>query len=492
MRLWCAKRFFVFLLIFFYFKPIFLVDFMELEIPLDTVIDDINHIEMRQTRVTDEELILAALSLSDIKVPLWKSTKAPVGRDILYHIPYKIAAIEYGGLVFNFFFNMTNRMHVSADSLFSEITQNVQDVFILLLEPVFGNSKEISSLMPLFQRYTTIQERKAGGLVQFGFVKGPFTTQVHTSLQISERNFWLSSRERQIVENVLYQYAEGTSFDKHELYRTRYGMGDTRIKFGVNTLNRTDFQLDFGFQGIFPTSRLSDNPKLNADPNKLLDDSSSTEALQEGIVDLLKGIRDYLIDPRLGNGYWGFGCYLESKIGLFHRLLQLWICASYDKLFPREENRLFMFKRTVTPEDLERAAETHNASIVRPVLQKFIQEYLFPTSFKTGVYPGGIFNFILAVSTDIKKMRFAVGYDYYAQQRESLRKLYNTDISLVDLRVQDTQIDSVEQHKIFAESLYVKNYKRCDLSFGIGGDAAISSHGIGDDWTVYLKFVASF
>ena len=86
-------------------------------------------------------------------------------------------------------------------------------------------------------------------------------------------------------------------------------MGDTRLKLGMNTLNMTDFQNDVGFECIVPTSLLSHSPKINADPSGILDDISSNEALQDGIADVLKGVRDYLIDPKLGNG-GHFGLWL--------------------------------------------------------------------------------------------------------------------------------------------------------------------------------------
>jgi hypothetical protein len=452
-----------------------------------------------QTRMDDSELIGAATTLAGgFKQPIWANTKAPEGRDILYHIPYKIAAIEYGGIAGNIFFNMTNQMHTSSSSLMGalqgERLENLKDVMELFVGDLIGpdSQADLSSVVPILGKIT-IQERKFGALLQGGFIKGLFSVQLHTSLQMAERNFWISKKNQKIVENAFSEYDNGGEFDISELYRIRFGMGDTRLKLGMNTLNMTDFQNDFGFECIIPTSLLSHSPKITADPSGILDDTSSNEALQKGIVDVLKGMRDYLIGPRLGNGgHFGFGCYMESKADLFHRLLQLWMRASYDKLFPGDEYRLFMYKITVTPDDLQRSAETGKAKIVRPVLQEFLQEYLLPQSFKSDVHPGGIFNFVFAASTEINKMKFAIGYDYYAQQKEAIEKIYNTNVSMSSLKVEDTEADSVEQHKVFAEALYVKKYKRCDLGMGLGGDAAIYSRGIGDDWTVYFKIAASF
>jgi hypothetical protein len=40
--------------------------------------------------------------------------------------------------------------------------------------------------------------------------------------------------------------------------------------------------------------------------------------------------------------------------------------------------------------------------------------------------------------------------------------------------------------------MYVKKRKRIDWGIGLGGDKTLASKGIGEDWTVYLKAVASF
>lgn len=339
----------------------------------------------------------------------------------------------------------------------------------------------------------TLQERKAGILFQGGFIKGRFSVQLHTSLQVAERNFYISKKRQNELKDLFSKYDEGGNFDESELYYVRFGMGDTRLKLGINTLNMTDFQNDFGFECIIPTSLFSHSPKIDADPSGIIDDISSNEALQDGIVNVLKGVRDYLIDPRLGNGgHFGFGCYMESKADMFHRLLQLWMRASYDKLFPADEYRLFMYKITVTPDEVNKVAKAGVDKDIRDALKPFFQEYLLPTSFKSQVYPGGIFNFVLAASTEIKKMKFAIGYDYYSQQKEAIEKIYNTNSSMLDLKVEATQAERVEQHKVFAEGLYVKKYKRCDLGVGLGGDTAVYSQGIGDDWTVYFKISASF
>jgi hypothetical protein len=130
--------------------------------------------------------------------------------------------------------------------------------------------------------------------------------------------------------------------------------------------------------------------------------------------------------------------------------------------------------------------------ILRQVGSDFVKQYLFPSSYLTTVYPGGVFNGVLAASTDIKKMRLSLGYDFYLQQSEKIKKIHNTNVTLEQLRVEDAQAPLVYQHKVFAEALYLKKFKRCNMAWGLGGDVTVASSGIGKDWTAYAKLTASF
>lgn len=468
-------------------------DFMGVdEISLETIQkSEDNDIIDPQTRMTDIELKSAAVAFSGITAPLWKYTKAPSGRDILYHMPYKLSSIQYGGFAANIFANITNKMDVTSGSILSLQSQGewLKSVFMLFMEAM--PEDEASSVVPVLQ-HITISEYKIGALLQGGIIKSFFNIQLHVPVMVAVRHFWLSLRDQKELESIFSKYENDEPLDISEFYRIRYGLGDTRLKLGCNTLNMTDFQTDVGFEFIIPTSKLSRNPKMGVSPDDIfakINGDAANEDIQESMSAIIRGVRDYLIDPKLGNGYFGIGAYLESKVDIFHNLGHLWVRASYDKLFPDIEYRLFMFKQTMEPDALDgkSAAELRNG-----LMQNFVKQYVFPASFKSEVYPGGIFNFVFAASTLVNRVNLALGYDYYAQQKERIRKLYNTTTSLQSLRVEDAEADSIEQHKIFAEASYIKNLERADLGAGLGGDVTVHSSGIGDDWTVYFKIAGTF
>ncbi len=463
--------------------------------------DDLPEIDASQVQLRVASDFIANNVLAHIKEPLWKSTIAPEGRDMLYLLPQKITAIEYGGISAKFFFNMTNRMKMTVDDMLAlpDVTQaEIRELIDAMIPP--GTSPEVfQQLIPLFQKIT-IQERKAGALFQGGFVKGPFILQATTSLQLGERNFWLSKYDQAVIA-ALFPGQEG---DKKEFYKLAVGFGDTRIKFGLNTLNMTSFQNDIGFSCIIPTSRLTQSEKINLGLAQPVFDDGGPAALQSEAIRSLKAVRDYLLNPRLGNdGHFAVGCYAEQKIGLFHDFMQLWIGASYDLFLPSNEERLYMFKQTLTPADM--------AAITAPVVPdpvvtaqnnktvtEFMRQYILPSSFKVTVLPGDVTNAVIALTVDWnKRWRSTWGYDFYAQRKTMIQSIHDTTVSLNDLRIdEDVSADNESvyayQHKLFSETLYRKHTKHCDYGFGLGSDMTVSSKRIGEDWTVYLKCAVTF
>lgn len=415
--------------------------------------------------------------ISEINTPLWNQTKPPKGRDTLYLIPHRISSLEYGGLIFNIFFNYTDKMAFSInEALKLDANQNaLNELTEALVENL--DSKEASSIIPLFKKLT-IQERKAGGLIQLGFTFESFRCEIDTSLQFSERNFWLDKKDQDRIKEMFSD--TNSIFDEKELYKYKLGMGDTRIKLGLNSLNMSNFQIDLGFEGILPTSEFSTDPRLKQYEINL-------ENLQNDIPDILRSIRDNLLTPQLGNfGHFGLGCYFESKIDMFHNSLHLWNRMSFDNLFSGKEDRLIPSKRTIDQVDLVRlAADKEYATL-------FIKEFIFPPSYKITIQPGDIVNFISTLSFELgKKWRFAIGYDYYNQQKEQFVTIHTTE-DINSLRIDSAASSSANQHKVFAEGNYIQRKKGWDLILGAGGDYTISSENLGHDWTLFLRIGAAF
>jgi len=432
-------------------------------------------------------LELLRIILQGMPTPLWTTTKPPKGRNILYLIPHKITAIEYGGLDLNLFFNMTNKMDVTFGNLFA-LDSKFKKIIDFILSKISPHAA--SSLMPLLRK-VSIQERKVGGLLQAGFIYKFFNVQLHTSFQLSERNFWLTKKDQTKIQEIFESKAPpsrgggGSSslssfqFNTNELYRMKYGLGDTRAKIGLNALNTSNVQLDIGFEGIIPTAEKQILPEVDHQHPPTKDEFTTW------LIDNLKPIRDNLINPQLGNnGHWGFGFFIESKITLFHNAFNLWNRFSVDSFFKGIEHRLMLFKKTIAQDDLTSDPED---------ISRFLKENVFPQPFKVTIKPGNIFNFVSSMNINIsRRWMWGIGYDLFIQQNETIKKIHDKDVEPYALRVEAAQVKRATQHKVFTETNYVIKNNDWNLILGIGGDTTFSSKNIGHDWTVYLRIGAYF
>lgn len=432
-----------------------------------------------------------SINLTD---PLWLTTKPEKGRDILYLMPSKITSIEYGGGSCNLFFNMTSKMHLTGSNLLNIDQLNIRDIGALLglvLPPGVQNPDQIGSLLP-FTKKITIQERKFGPYFQTGFARGAFMLQCHTSLQLGIRNFWLNKQDQEEITQLnKLIFGESEQFDESNLYCVRGGLGDTRVKIGLNTLNSKILQTDVGMECILPTSRASKKilPNNNID-SSLNDDTTIFKAA----FDSLLNIRDYLLTPEIGNGgHFGLGFYLESKFNLFEGLGELITRASFDKFFESDEQRLMLQKKSVAATDLSMLPGGTPPAEALALVTKFAKQYLLPLPYKVDIEPGGIFNGIMILNIPYKKWNFRYGYDFYYQQAETFKKIYADADVLPLLRPELSRVGSIIQHKISSETTYrIKKFNNINLDLGFGGDTTISAHNIGKDWTMYVKFASEF
>lgn len=436
--------------------------------------------------------IIDELKTKGPKEPLWKHTNAPVGRDILYLLPHKITSIEYGGFAANLFFNMTSNMKISADSLLQ--FDQINDI-----AKIFTNGSESSPitdlpvLLALFRK-TNIQEHKGGVLFQGGLTRGPFSLHLNTALQLVERNLWLNEDDQAAIKAMVTNFVPGMQIHNREGMKVAGGFGDARLKLGVNTLNMNSLQVDVGAEAILPTSSLSYVPKMQIASHAT---PTAFAELLDRSLDMIKSVRDYVLEPRMGNnGHVGLGCYFESKVGLFHDVANAWFRLSYDKFLGNDERRLFMYKKVLDVNSLP-TSSTGDDTFDKPqdiqTIYQYFQQYIVPSGFKASIEPGGVFNFISSVDFKLsKRFKYALGYDFYAQQDEKIIKIVGSDASLDDLVVEKTEQGAVRQHKLYSELMYFMPQKRSDLSVGGGGDVTVASTNMGKDWTVYLKCAASF
>ena len=403
---------------------------------------------------------------SYVKQPLWQHTRMPGIRDVLYLMPHEFTTRRNGELAVNFFYNEVPDMKTTVGNLLQENAIEDKDTILSYLP----DPQNKSAVIPLFKKIT-LQERRIGFFVRAGLKRGPVSTQLLTSLFIDERNCWLGVRNRSKL--LSYLQVDESSIPKKEFYKLKFGIGDTRLALGLDNLEAARWKLHIGLQAIVPTSKFSYAPKYESNVESIIN-ASDIDELKQAAMDIVRNIRNYLIDPRFGNsGHFGIGLYFEPRANFFHEQLHLWGRLSFDALFAASEDRLFFFKQTLSTNDA----------------LNYLEQYVFPSSFNVRVCPSGIFNLVLAASTDIRSVQLTLGYDFYTQQQEHIKKMNHSLVKLQDLNVKAAESLKILQHKIFTEALY-QNGK--PFSIGVGGDVTVASANIGKDWTAYLKTTLLF
>lgn len=396
-----------------------------------------------------------------VKQPVWKHTRAPKTRDVLYLMPQRFIPGINGNLTANFFYNDVPSLKTSLGGLLDENAIAEKDTVLDYLPDPRGKTE----LIPLFKN-VTLQERRIGVFMRAGLKKASLAAQIHTPFFLDERNCWLGGTKRTRLLKILQ--VKMSDIPIKEFYRLQFGIGDTRLVFGVEDLKVSSWSMNVGTQAIVPTSRLSYSPRYSSNLGKIID-APNIDALKKVALHIARNVRNYFLDPRFGNcGHFGLGLYIEPRTSFLHGKLELWGRISFDALCPAHEDRLFFFNPTENPTDNF----------------EYLRQYVLPSSLNVKVAPSGIFNAILATNFDIKKVNATLGYDFYSQQKEHIKKINHSTVKLHDVRVHDTQGFATSQHKLFAEALFQRE-KPTKMS--LGGDATVASSNIGKDWTIYFK-----
>ncbi len=441
--------------------------------------------------------IIASKVSKFIKSPLWKKTTSSRGRDILFLFPNRIFTSQDNELAVSFFYNMTHNLQASFNGLIDlenaiDTEQLLEEIFTRI--PFFNDQTsitEISSILPLFTKIS-VQERKGGFFLQKRFELDPFEIEIHTMpFGFAERNFWLSATNQKIITDLGNKIFPGQTLNQNEAFRMRFGPGDTRVQIGVKAIDKDPVKLSIGTNIIFPTGSIAHKTRLRPI------DIHSEDYL--GIsVSILQNMRDYFLDASLGNrGHFGFGAYLKSTIPLIKNLVNLHCQFSYDTLLPAHEDRLFAYKKTLEPSDINPINyppdldSDEKEALAKELLKKFLPQYLILLPFKVNIAPGDIFNATTAIKFGVNHWRWSFGYDFYLQQREKMKEIYNTD-DQDKLRIDDATIQKTSQHKIFSETSYIPSLTKADLHLCWGSNWTVRSRGLGHDWTLYFKVMTKF
>lgn len=433
--------------------------------------------EKANKRLNDFDARNPGTSSRATELKLWNKTAGYRTRDPLFLIPKRALAVDGPGFNSYFFFNMSNTLPIKPSMVLSSEAVNMLRDFvdqIPLSDEQTAGFGDFLKILPFIDKMT-IQERRIGGMFQFNVVDGRWVLQLETLLMLGERNFWVKNKaERKTLMDIL---GDGTG----KAVKMRFGIGDTRLRLGYKVAQSKWVDAVLGLQATIPTSRIGRKKPQSV---KKVGAGATRAQLLENLMNMNRFL---MIEPKLGTGHWGIGCFLDTRIHLVPDTLDFWSRVSFDYLLPGNEYRFMPSSCPISLKDLQ------NLMASETVPDNFPINAVFPCLAKAKVYPGHIFNATVGFDWKFaKNWNLGIGYDFYAQQAERIKNVSVPDIDASLIRVEDAIASKVMQHKVFGELSYTKKGKSMDWNFGFGGDVTFSSQGASRDWTLYTKIGIAF
>ena len=421
-----------------------------------------------------EEDIISTFIAPSVKAPIFNKTSRPRTRDALYQLPiYRLGITPREGFFANFFFN---RFPNFTTPLIDQLGFDFDDEFFrMVLElaqsaGLIADVDGVVNLLPLLEKIG-VDEHRLGFLLQYNFECDPLFFEIDTSIHLAERNLFASNTLTKELEVAFAAiFPEGEDFDKNkEFVRIRFGLGDTRLRVGVKTMDRKHLKVRAGVGLIIPTyiAGLRDgnfNSVTKSESNNTLDF-------------LVNNIRRLVLNPEITNNHFATSYFLDAHVPLCHDCLHLRSRLSYDAFISARDNRLVMAKQEITPAQVQREDTDPEANIVN----RFREQFLIPTEVIATISPGDIFFWTVMLDYIFGDFRWGIGYDYFLQQREIFQKLPKTPLPISSVRVTDATAATISSHKVGTEF----GYKTGDVDLTLGGDLTLVNNNLSDDWSLY-------
>lgn len=310
------------------------------------------------------------------------------------------------------------------------------------------------------------------------------------------------SLENEIFESELYQYLINAG-----VYMTL----PTACVFSEGLLGRSFnspyYLPNIDFNALFD---LGTDYFNEPDPiKKALISQKSTEVLRTILFDLFDRMAGALLMPQLGNGgHVGIGGFLRTSTPLSilikHPFATNVIMSSklgLEYLFPSYEKRFFITNKDIAGfasrdfDDDSKAAE-NLAFIEQEILNRF-----FLLARKTCVHPGIIFTWTSKLMYEGTHWGLIVGSDTWLRTRESFSEpvcppcISSSFNSSLGLDVKKNKPFMAYRSSIFGGVRYA--WESCEYSdtrwiLSFNGDVAVSTTGIGEDFSLFLKIEKEF
>lgn len=430
----------------------------------------------------------------------------------LYHTDY---TCQNWMLRLNLFGNKTDDAFFANDCPFINSFVNITNPNLLkFIESLPLSQLPFAQIINIFSQIKK-EERRAGlmiqGLKNFNDLSLEFTIP----LFYDERNYFLNSQERQQLESffpVQGQENKDREYRKH-IISDKFGFGDARIKLGYLVLNNENIAVKFGLQTTLPISFAFKKGLLGSNFTKLtkqvkpqfsfinifdLIDTNLAE-LKTQAVDFAMQAADRLsamvLDSPLGNHrHFSLGAFLEPQLRICDGLA-LKAISYIEYFFSANETRFFIQQKN--PADFEKSKyekiiASGNEAAAGAAIEFLDQQVIatfFPKILCAQVTPGFMFQFSIGPQIRLREWDILIGYDFWYQQKERIDFVFDAPNNL---EINKATKPKAIQNKIFLKVEYNKLEPNRDWSIGVGFEHALTSKGIGRDFSATAGFTFNY
>jgi hypothetical protein len=369
----------------------------------------------------------------------------------------------------------------------------------------------------------TLVERNLGFMFQGGGRWDRLQLRVMFPLYYHERNFFLSNLNTDLLSQELGFTSESV-FEEELAIADRLGIGDTRIEFGIDSVNIPQCNVVFGLRATIPTAfsiakGLAGSTFYASDRYPLVDFETIYEAaeaalnqtitpeqqaavfdiLQSFFLDIIKRTGAALLDNGLGNeGHFGLGCFADIDAPL-----DQWIHTpgASDWHWHNRFTFEFVFKKVVTrffinkddPAAFDRNWDSQEQAEQNLLfLQNEIIARVILLGLPTEVQPGAIGTWMSTFVYEGVNFNGYFGIDSWGQGREHHDGICAKPELVNTLDLHKSVTSWAFQEKILAGFSYVLEYPNYIVKLGIDADATIFKTGVGRDYTADLCLDITF
>lgn len=394
------------------------------------------------------------------------------------------------------------------------------------LKDVFPTPVNVRHILSLFN-CMTVQQRRAGFMfhgMRVSKCKNP-SVMILLPFYYLERNFFLTDKEREAVEDALGKASkkEAEEFQSLHFISDKVGLGDTRLEFDWWLPTPETFQMRLGIMTTIPTAfavkkglkgstfpKPCNYPDIDFDPLfELFNNPDPTPAEKQKALDLVNNIflgavdrvAANLLDETMGNGgHFGIGLFLRTNTPLQDIIRRPWTenyfwvgRISFEYLTPSHQKRFFV--QSNSPESFN-ARNFNDEDQACKNLEFLEQEFLnriYLLAFESSIQPGVIFRWTGKICYQADRVfGFQVGTDFWYQGREKLSRIFIDQNTQRRFEIKKEMPSNAWQSKLHG-GLTWRIKRPCTLWYiGLNADGTYDSAGIGHDYTVSLNFEANF